>query len=178
MIRLFAAIAIPDTIAAGLAARQNDLPGARWRSRESLHITLKFAGEMAETVADDFATELATITAPALTLNLRGAGMFGEGVNVRAVWAGVEGSPGLEHLAESCEAAARRALVAPRSSLWRPHVTLAYLRRARPDRVGAWIQSHSLLTSPPFRIDAFGLYSSWPGRAASAYRLERSYALV
>jgi 2'-5' RNA ligase len=59
----------------------------------------------------------------------------------------------------------------------RPHVTLAWLRDADPARVAAWVQSHSLMRSPPFRVAAFGLYSSWRGGDGSVYRLERSYSL-
>jgi 2'-5' RNA ligase len=39
-------------------------------------------------------------------------------------------------------------------------VTLAYLRRADPAEVAAWIQANNLLKSPPIHIDRFGLYSS------------------
>jgi 2'-5' RNA ligase len=56
-------------------------------------------------------------------------------------------------------------------------VTLAYLRRADPGRVAAWIQGHNLLKSPPFTAASFGLYSSHLGDGGASYRLERSYPL-
>jgi 2'-5' RNA ligase len=56
-------------------------------------------------------------------------------------------------------------------------VTLAYLRRAEPARVGAWIQAHNLLKSPPFEARTFGLYSSWQGGEGASYRLEAEYPL-
>ena len=57
-------------------------------------------------------------------------------------------------------------------------MTLAYLKYADPARVGAWVQGHNLLKSPPFRVTWFGLYSSWPTSEGSRYELEREYPLA
>jgi 2'-5' RNA ligase len=177
MIRLFAAIAIPEDIGDGLIRRQQGLPGARWRPIDAFHITLRFVGEVKESVAEDLDAEFAVIGGEALTLTLSGVGAFGEGEEMHAVWAGVEETEPLRQLARRCETAARRAGVAPDRRKWKPHVTLAYLRRPDPARVAAWIQSHNLLKSPPFRVTSFGLYSSWLGGEGSRYRLEREYPL-
>ena len=48
MIRLFAAVPVPAEIAAPLARRQQGLDGARWRTAEQMHITLRFFGEIRE----------------------------------------------------------------------------------------------------------------------------------
>ncbi|HEX4181452.1 MAG TPA: RNA 2',3'-cyclic phosphodiesterase [Caulobacteraceae bacterium] len=177
MIRLFAALGLPPGIAAPLAARQNGIPGARWRPPESLHITLRFFGEIAEDVAADLDMELGAISAAAIDLSLSGAGCFGEGRDIDAVWAGVAENPGLNRLARACEAAARRAGLKPETRRYHPHVTLAYLRRADPLAVAGWIQNHNLLRSPVVRAESFGLYSSHMGREGSRYHLERVYRL-
>jgi 2'-5' RNA ligase len=177
MIRLFAALAIPDDVAQGLARRQQGLPRARWRPLDTLHVTLRFYGEMAEDRAADLDLELEQIRQPPFDYGLSGAGSFGEGEEVRAVWAGVEANEALSHLAARCESAARRVGLKPEGRPFRPHVTLAYLRHAEPARVAAWIQGHNLLKSPPIRAHAFGLYSSWPSSEGSRYDLEREYAL-
>ena len=96
---------------------------------------------------------------------------------MHAVWAGVGDSEPLKRLAARCETAARRAGIKSESRAYRPHLTLAYLRRAEPARVAAWIQTHNLLKSPPFRVTWFGLYSSWPTSEGSRYELEQEYAL-
>ena len=178
MIRLFAAIAIPLEIGEGLARRQNGLPGARWRPAETLHITLRFFGETAETVAADIDGELAAIMASPFELNLEGVGSFGDGADVRAVWAGVGENARLRQLAADCERAARRAGCKPEKRTYRPHVTLAYLKHAEPAKVGAWVQGHNLLKSPDFRVTWFGLYSSWSTPEGSRYELEREYPLA
>ncbi len=177
MIRLFAAIAIPEEIAEALTRRQQGLPGARWRPTEAFHITLRFFGEVAESVADDIDAALAGVAGARLTLELQGVGSFQDGDDIHAVWAGVAENAGLRQLASRCEAAARRAGLKPDKRAWKPHVTLAYLRRAEPTRVAAWIQGHNLLKSPPFEARSFGLYSSRLGDEGASYRLEREYPL-
>lgn len=177
MIRLFTAIAIPRDLGEDLVPRQYGVDGARWRPVEAFHITLKFIGDVQETQAADLDEELATIAAPAFDLALEGVGHFGEGVEIHAVWAGVAESPDLRRLAKANEAAARRAGLKPETRAYAPHVTLAYLKRPPVPEVAAWIQGHNLLRSPPFRVDRFGLYSSWRTGEGSAYRLEAEYPL-
>jgi 2'-5' RNA ligase len=178
MIRLFAAVAVPDDIASGLARRQNGLPGARWRPLESLHLTLRFFGELSEDRADDLDVELVRVGGAAFQLTLSGAGVFENGAAPRAVWAGTEESPDLKRLAARCEGAARRAGLKPDTRAYHPHVTLAYLSGADPRQAAAWVQAHNLLKSPAFEVRSFGLYSSWRGEGGSAYRLERAYSLM
>jgi RNA 2',3'-cyclic 3'-phosphodiesterase len=177
MIRLFAALAIPDDIADHLAARQTGVPDARWRPAETLHITLRFFGDMPENQAEDVASELSRATGAPLTLTLDGVGAFGAGADIDAIWAGVHPSPALNVLAGRCEAAARRAGLKPDTRVYKAHVTLAYLRRPDPGRVATWIQANSLLKSPAFDVDSFGLYSSWPTSEGTRYALEQVYRL-
>ncbi len=177
MIRLFAAVAVPADVAERLTDRQDGVPGARWRPEEALHVTLRFFGELDPATAAELDDRLAQVRAPAFDLHLEGAGVFGGRDHMRAVWAGVGESAPLRHLAARCEAAAVRCGLAPEPRTYRPHVTLAYLRRAEPAKVGAWVQAHNLLRSPPWRAEAFGLYSSWSGPDGSRYDLERTYPL-
>ena len=177
MIRLFAAIALPPEIGEGLQRRQQGLPGARWRPLETLHVTLRFYGETAEPAAADLDAELAKVAGRPFDLQLDGVGTFGEGLETHAVWAGVADSEPLRMLAGRCEAAARRAGLKSETRAYHPHVTLAYLKRADPGRVAAWVQEHNLLKSPAFRVDRFGLYSSWLANDGSRYDLERDYRL-
>lgn len=178
MIRLFSALQIPPAIAEGLARRQQGLPGARWHTPEKLHITLRFFGDIAEDAAAELDEELSGIAAEPFSLELQGVGAFGEGADIRAVWAGVVPNPALDQLAGRCEAAARRAGLAPEGRAYKPHVTLAYLRRPDPGRVAAWIAEHNLLHSPPFEATWFGLWSSWLAKDGARYELEREYPLL
>lgn len=177
MIRLFAAIALPPEIAAALSSRRAPLAGARWRPPESLHVTLRFFGDVAEDVADDIDQALELISGSPFELTIEGAGSFGEGDRLRALWAGVAPSQPLSVLAGRCERAARKAGLKAEPRAFMPHVTLAYPKGAESRHVGAYIQAHNLLKSPPFRVEGFGLYSSWRSADTSVYRLERLYPL-
>ena len=177
MIRLFAALPVPEEIGEALLARQEGIPRARWRPQEALHVTLRFFGEVSNPVAAELDEALAAVRMPAFDVALAGAGVFGEAAHMRAVWGGVEENGDLRRLAAKCETAAKRVGLAAEKRTYRPHVTLAYLKRAEPAKVGTWLQAHSLLKSPPWRADNFGLYSSWSGPDGSRYDLERSYPL-
>jgi len=175
VIRLFAAIALPDEIGAALLARQEPMPGARWRPIQALHITLRFFGEVREDVADDLDSALSAIAVAPFALALRGAGASADNGELTSLWAGVEDSEPLRRLAGRCESAARQAGLKPEPRAFRPHVTLAYLRRPDAPRVAAWIQRNNLLRAPAIAVNRFGLYSSRLGHEGSAYRLERTY---
>lgn len=177
MIRLFAALAVPEDIGTTLVSRQTGIEGARWRPLDALHVTLRFFGEIREDVARDLDAELMRVGGRPFQIALAGAGSFADGDDIHAVWAGVAETPELARLAAACEAAARRAGLAPDRRRYRPHVTLAYLRRPDPVEVAGWIQANNLLKSPPIHIDRFGLYSSTLTKSGSHYELEAEYAL-
>jgi 2'-5' RNA ligase len=178
MIRLFAAVAIPQDIARGLLGRQQGVDAARWRPPEALHVTLRFFGDLREDVARDLDAELSALAARPFEIVLSGAGSFADGDDIHAVWAGVEESQPLRHLARACETAARRVGLRAETRRYRPHVTLAHMRYPDPAEVGAWIQANNLLKSPGVWVDRFGLYSSHRTKEGSAYRLEADYPLV
>jgi 2'-5' RNA ligase len=177
MIRLFAALGLPPEIAGGLVRRQTGVDGARWRPPESLHVTLRFFGDLREDVAHDLDGELGQIGGGPFDLELSGVGAFGEGRDIHAIWARVADNPALSRLARACETAARRAGLKAESRHYRPHVTLAYLRHSDPGEVAQWVQANNLLKSPPIPVDRFGLYSSHPSKEGSFYRLETEYPL-
>jgi 2'-5' RNA ligase len=178
MIRLFAALPIPEDIGVALARRQSGVEGARWRPLEALHVTLRFFGEVREDIARDLDAELTTVRGQAFEIELAGVGAFGEGPDIHVLWAGVAESAPLRRLAKACETAARRAGLRPDARNYRPHLTLAYLRHPDPLEVAAWIQANNLLKSPPIRVTSFGLYSSFLGSEQAHYRLEAEYPLV
>ena len=177
MIRLFVAVAVPSAVAEALTPLAWGVPGARWSPPENLHITLRFAGDVPESAAEDLDSALSAVSVPPFELTLAGVGAFGDPLAPHVLWAGVDACEVLTRLHGRCETAARRAGLKPDSRAWKPHVTLAYLSGAEPSRVAAWTSAHNLLRTPPFRADAFGLYSSWRARNGSIYRLERQYRL-
>jgi 2'-5' RNA ligase len=177
MIRLFAALPIPETIGTALAQRQDGLEGARWRPTEGLHVTLRFFGELREDIARDLDAELAAVSGRPFDITLEGVGAFGDGADIHAIWAGVAESAELHRLAKACETAGRRVGLRPERRAYKPHVTLAYLRHPDPVKVAQWIQANNLLKSPPIQVEAFALYSSFLAREGAHYRVEAEYPL-
>lgn len=179
-LRLFAAVAIPDDVAERLLAVQKGVPGAKWRPRENLHLTLRFFGEVTEPVGNDIDEALAAIgdvTAP-FPLQLKSAGSFGK-EEPHSLWIGASESGALRKLAADCERAGRRLGLKAETRKFSPHVTLAYLSGASDlERVHGFEARLGLFESPPFDVESFGLYSSWTRKSApNLYRLEAEYAL-
>jgi 2'-5' RNA ligase len=178
-LRLFAALDLPDDVAERLLALMKGVPGAKWRPRENLHLTLRFFGDVPEPVAAEIDGELSQVadsTAP-FEWQINGAGAFG-GADPHALWAGATETPALKKLAADCERAARRVGLKPEPRKFAPHVTLAYLSHAPLERVQAFEQRLGLFATRPFLVDRMGLYSSVTRKSAPGlYRLEADYPL-
>jgi len=174
--RLFTAIALPDAVAESLLKLQHGVPGARWQTREQLHLTLRFIGETdgRETDIDD---ALATVAAPAFPLRLKGVGSFG-GKTPRDLWAGVEASAPLEHLNRKIESALQRIGLEPEKRKFTPHVTLARLKGTRSGAVMDFLADHALYACEPFPVEGFILFSSKLTSDGAIYRPEKAYRLV
>lgn len=178
-LRLFAALELPDNVAAALLAMMKGIPGAKWRPRENLHLTLRFFGELAEPVADDLDLELAAAAerhAP-FELRLKGAGSFG-GAEPHALWIGAAPDPALDELADAVEKAARRVGLKAEPRKFTPHVTVAYLSGTPLDLVQAYEARLGLFEAPPFEVEGLSLFSSVTRKSApSLYRREAEYEL-
>ena len=178
-LRLFAALDLPDDVAERLIALMKGVPGAKWRPRENLHLTLRFFGDTPEPVAADIDAELAQAAesvAP-FDLQLKGAGAFG-GAEPHALWIGAAQSEPLRKLAAGCERAARRVGLKPEKRKFTPHVTLAYLANPPLEGVHAFEARLGLFETRLFGIERLALYSSHVRKSApSLYRLEAEYPL-
>ena len=175
-LRLFLAIPLPEAIGLRLAPLQRDLAGASWRAPETFHLTLRFLGEINETLARDLDDELGRIIAAPFEMRLQGAGSFG-GREPSAVWAGAEAPPALARIAVGCETAARRVGLAPETRKFRPHVTLAYLHGASDVQVAAYQQRISAFEADLFWVDHFAMFSSHGTKHGSRYVEEAIYPL-
>jgi 2'-5' RNA ligase len=176
MMRLFVALALPDPVAASLIMIQSGVSNARWQERAQLHLTLRFIGEVDGRDAASIDEALSAITAPALSLQLKGIGEFGGG-KPRALWAGVAANDALMHLQRKIETAMQRIGLDAEPRKFTPHVTLARLRSTPSGTVMDYLVDHALYASTPFEVDAFSLYSSHLSPNGSLYSVEQSYPL-
>ena len=176
MIRLFVALSLPDSIAQGLALLQTGVPGARWQTREQLHLTLRFIGDVDGHEAEAIDDALSPIAAPRFSLALAGTGEFGGG-KPHALWAGVRDREPVAFLQRKIETALRRAGLPAERRKFVPHVTLARLTGTPKGSVMDYLTDHALYASPSFEVDSFHLYSSVLTPNGSVYRIEQSYEL-
>lgn len=175
MIRLFVGLGVAPDAAARLAALAGGVPGARWVGAENLHLTLRFVGEVEETIAEDLHDALAALRGPALELRLDGFGIFG-GRKPRALWAAVAPHPGLDAVHGRVEQAARAVGLPPEGRKFTPHVTLAWLKDAPADRIAAFMRHHSPF-GQTFVADRVTLYRSILGGAGAHYQALAEYPL-
>jgi 2'-5' RNA ligase len=174
--RLFVALALPESVTDQLLDMQSGVPGARWSDAENLHLTLRFLGDLDGRDANAVDDALSAISAPKFMLQLKGAGEFG-GKTPRALWAGVAPSEPLDHLQRKVDSALRSLDLEPDTRKFMPHVTLAYLKGAPRERVTEFVVRHALYASAPFEIGEFTLFSSHLSPNGSSYVAERSYPL-
>lgn len=142
--RAFIAIDIPDDLIAYLTPWCAALPKhLRIVPEKNLHLTLGFLGEVSEEVLHDLAAELTTLNAAPIPLEIIGAGTFGSGDTIRAVYAKVAPEPSLLKLQSDVMRAARRAKLALPHRKFVPHITLARQREAPADAMlDIWLREH------------------------------------
>jgi 2'-5' RNA ligase len=174
--RLFVALSIPRAVAQSLMLVQGGVPGARWQSREQLHLTLRFIGEVDGRDMEAIDDALAGIMAPDFTLQLHGVGQFGN-KQPHSLWAGVRPNEALDHLQRKVDNAIRRVGQPQDAHKFTPHVTLARMRHPDTEKVIEWLSYHALYTSPEFPVGAFHLYSSLLTSDGSVYAPEEDYPL-
>jgi RNA 2',3'-cyclic 3'-phosphodiesterase len=174
--RLFVALAIPVPAAQSIMLIQGGVPGARWQTREQLHLTLRFIGEVGGRDGAMLDDALAGIEAPGFALQLHGVGQFGN-KQPHALWVGARPNEALAHLQRKVDNAIRRVGQPQDAHKFTAHVTLARLRHSQPSKVIEWLTHNALYTSPEFPIGAFQLYSSRLTSGGSVYTVEQEYPL-
>jgi 2'-5' RNA ligase len=176
MIRLFTAISLPDSVALRLSLIQAGVPGARWSTREQLHLTLRFIGDVDESLATEIDDALSGLSSPRFDLQLKGVGEFG-GDKPRAVWADVADREPPSHLTAKIESLLQRVGLPAETRKYRPHITLARLRSTPPGAVMDWLTDHARFASESFTVSGFHLYSSRLTPNGSIYVAEQTYPL-
>lgn len=176
MPRLFSGIVLPPDVRQQLAMLKSPLPGAKWIEPDNLHLTLRFAGDIDNHQAADFADALNQIQCAPFDLSLRGLGVFG-GKSPTAVWAGVLSNPQLSELARLHERAARRAGLKPDTRKFVGHVTLARLRHSKAPAIARFLQQNGGFQTIPFEVGSFVLFSARPRTGGGPYVVEQTYAL-
>src|SRR4051812_119950 len=94
--RVFIAVDLPEDVRGKLGEVERELrlasSSARWVAPESIHLTLKFIGEISEAGLDQVDEALAGLTWRPFPVVVRGVGFFPGERSPRVLWAGLTAS--------------------------------------------------------------------------------------
>ena len=165
-VRTFVAIPLPDPVRDALAAlRSSAPPGApvRWVAPRSMHLTLKFLGEIEPDALEAVKAALESfpwnLTPFAFTLS--GVGAFPGVKRPRVLWVGVtDGADRVVELAEKVERALGPLGFPREERAFSPHLTLGRVNGPGP---GGWAEvfaTNARFAPVEVRATAFSLYES------------------
>jgi 2'-5' RNA ligase len=177
MIRLFTGLEIPPDLADSLALLRGGLPGARWIDAENYHLTLRFIGDVDDTLAHEVAHVLHQVRRPGFDLRLDGLASFG-GRKPRAIFAAAQASVPLMELQAEHERLLRRVGLEPEGRKFTPHVTLARLRDSSSRQVADYLNARAHFRSRSFPVTRFVLFSSRASVGGGPYLVEAAYPLA
>lgn len=122
-------------IVAATAALRECAPELSWAREPSLHLTLKFLGEVRPEKLPEVQESVAHVAGRhrELLMTLGGVGAFPNFRRARVVWLGVGQDPRLELLHHDVEVACEQIGFEVEGRAFRPHLTLARVRHALPE---------------------------------------------
>ena len=164
--RTFIAVPLPGECTLTLAEMQDALrkfgADVRWAAVPSIHLTLKFLGEIDPAVLPGLNGVLRALPVPApFTLRLEGMGAFPTLQRPRVIWCGIEGArPALSLLQESVETACVQAGFERENRPFQPHLTLGRVQGKR--NLQALLDYIRIAPSPKceFVVDHYRIYRS------------------
>jgi len=179
--RVFIAVDLPDELRKELATLQRELEPltdtARWVAPESIHITLKFIGEVPEKRIEDIDSALTGLTWKSFAITVHGVGFFPGNRSPRVFWAGME-APTMQDLAEELDSRMERLGFDKEKRAFRPHITLARARDSRIDSsLVAAASKYAEHQFGSFTVDRVFLFKSILKPTGAVYERLREYLL-
>jgi len=168
MIRSFIAVELPQETRDALAFVQERLrqrgAGIRWLNPNSIHLTLKFLGNVASNQVDEIAAAVARELRgeQPFTLSAAGLGIFPDKRSPRVIWVGIQGEvERLRHIQALLESTLEKLDFAREQRSFRPHLTIGRVKDRR--RCQGLLQAMASLQLPEcksFDVDQIILYKS------------------
>jgi RNA 2',3'-cyclic 3'-phosphodiesterase len=179
--RVFIAVDLPNDIRRKLKELQRELRplsnSARWVVPESIHITLKFLGEVPEKRIEEIDEALGGLTWKPFTVSVHGVGFFPGARSPRVFWAGME-APTMQGLTEELDARMERLGFDKEKRAFRPHITLARAKDTRID--SALVTASSKYAEQDFgsfSADRIFLFQSTLKPTGAVYNKVKEYSL-
>jgi 2'-5' RNA ligase len=187
-IRSFIAIELPETVKLNLSQLETQLKSGRqtsvkWVSPESIHLTLKFLGNILVESTKDIVQAMSEAVRgiPPFRLGVKDLGVFPNLKRVQVAWVGVHGEiDKLTQLQQRLDANLSRLGFAPEERPFTPHLTIARLRdnasSAERQALGQLIAS-TQFEADIFTVDAINLMKSQLTRSGPIYSRINQVAL-
>jgi 2'-5' RNA ligase len=179
--RVFVAIDLPGDIREAVANLQHELRSIahkpRWVAPESIHVTLKFLGEVPEHRIDELDGALSPISWKPFLITVSGVGFFPSARSPRVFWAGMR-APTMADLAMEIDLRLQKLGFEKESRAFRPHITLARAKETRIDAslvsAASRFENHEF---GAFTVDRFFLFQSTLKPAGAIYTKLKEYML-
>jgi len=168
LIRSFLAIELPGPVLRKIGEIQGGLKSSRadvrWTNPETIHLTLKFFGNIEESRIDPIfkSIEEPIRNTPPFSLKVRGVGAFPHLKNPRVIWIGlVDEGKILTSLQKEIEAQLERIGFQHEDRPFHPHLTLGRMKsnREKEDLVGR-IEGHKEEELGNFQVERVILFKS------------------
>ena len=180
-IRSFIAIELPGELKLELTQLEAQLktekqPGVKWANPDSIHLTLKFLGNIAADRSGEItrAIEAAARGTTPFHLKAKELGVFPNLRRVQVAWVGISGEVDrLSHLQKRLESNLASLGFTPESRPFTAHLTLARLSDRIPSderqRFGQLITNTRFESNHNIEVDAISLMKSQLTRAGAIY---------
>ena len=185
--RTFCAIELGDEVRAQLAKHAQQLRDAvpdvtaSWSRPENVHLTLKFFGNVTKerlTRISDAAARVAGEFSP-FQIRIGGTGVFPRRSRPQVLWVGVEDASGrLSDLQQRLEEEFAREGFAKEDRGYRPHLTIARLRRPEEARQLAEAHIQHKFDFVEIRVSEFVLFRSQLSPKGSIYTVISKHGFV
>jgi 2'-5' RNA ligase len=178
--RLFVGIPLAETMRSELerlvAHAKPKLPGDRWSAPDSWHITLQFLGSTRPEQYPQLVTQLHTIHAPAVSIQLGALGLFDR---AGVFFIDVLVSPQLAALQQKVTLATAPCGFLADARPYHPHITLARLKggiRQGSRNLPGGLPDRQRF--PGFLAGEFHLYESFLSPAGARYEVRERFPLI
>ena len=179
--RVFIAIELPEDVRQKLANLEQELrpvtSSTRWVAPESIHLTLKFIGEIAEARLEEIDQALEGLTWRPFQVVVRGVGFFPGARSPRILWAGLTAST-MADLTLEIDTRMERFGFEKEKRAFRSHITLA---RAQDNRLDAALVESAKrfedVDCGSFTVDRCFLFLSTLNPTGAVYTKLKEYIL-
>ncbi|CAG0931673.1 RNA 2',3'-cyclic phosphodiesterase [Planctomycetaceae bacterium] len=183
--RTFVAIKLPGEVKELLRSIQSGLDrgfrGVSWVKAESIHLTLKFLGEIDEAKAREVseALEKASSASGPFTLEVQGVGCFPNSRSPRVLWAGIKESAPLASLQKRVDGLLMEAGFEAEDRPFTPHLTLCRIKSPEDGRtLGKLLAGLKPEAKASFTVSSFAFMKSVLKPSGAEYTPIREFALT